>query len=114
MILLGGKGQDGGFFKWHIGDGHVCWMHSLNHKAAALRRFKPLLDRVLVERMLPETVSEQRDVLTVWHTPDYHVVQKTKSGLMIPEKAQGKVNEAVVIAVGPGARDKVMGGGPLH
>lgn len=84
-------------------------MHSLNHKAAALRRFKPLLDRVLVERMLPETVSEQCDVLTVWHTPDYHVVQKTKSGLMIPEKAQGKVNEAVVIAVGPGARDKVMG-----
>ncbi|KAL5496369.1 hypothetical protein EMCRGX_G012636 [Ephydatia muelleri] len=54
--------------------------------AAALRRFKPLLDRVLVERMLPET--------------------KTKSGLMIPEKAQGKVNEAMVVAVGPGARDK--------
>lgn len=26
---------------------------------------------------------------------------------MIPEKAQGKVNEAVVVAVGPGARDKV-------
>ena len=26
---------------------------------------------------------------------------------MIPEKAQQKVNEAVVIAVGPGARNKV-------
>ena len=27
---------------------------------------------------------------------------------MIPEKAQGKVNQAVVIAVGPGAKDKVF------
>ena len=26
---------------------------------------------------------------------------------MIPEKAQGKVNEATVVAVGSGARDKV-------
>lgn len=26
---------------------------------------------------------------------------------MIPEKAQGKVNEAKVVAVGPGARGKV-------
>ena len=33
--------------------------------------------------------------------------QKTKSGLFIPEKAQGKVNEATVVAVGSGARDKV-------
>ena len=28
---------------------------------------------------------------------------------MIPEKAQQKVNEAVVIAVGPGAKNKVYG-----
>jgi len=27
---------------------------------------------------------------------------------MIPEKAQQKVNEAVVVAVGPGAKNKVM------
>lgn len=52
---------------------------------AALRRFKPLLDRVLVERVAAET--------------------KTKGGIMLPEKAQGKVNEAVVIAVGPGAKN---------
>ena len=33
--------------------------------------------------------------------------QKTKTGLYIPEKAQGKVNQAAVIAVGPGSKDKV-------
>ena len=37
-------------------------------------------------------------------------VQKTKSGLFIPEKAQGKVNEATVVAIGGGARDKVTVG----
>ena len=26
---------------------------------------------------------------------------------MIPEKAQGKVNQAVVVAIGPGVKDKV-------
>ena len=31
----------------------------------------------------------------------------TKSGLYIPEKAQGKVNEATVVAVGPGSKNKV-------
>ena len=34
-------------------------------------------------------------------------IQVSKGGIMIPEKAQQKVNEAVVIAVGPGARIKV-------
>ena len=29
---------------------------------------------------------------------------KTKGGLLIPEKAQSKQNEGVVVAVGPGAR----------
>lgn len=53
---------------------------------AAVKRFKPLLDRVLVLRMTPETT--------------------TKSGLVIPEKAQEKVNQATVIAVGDGARNK--------
>lgn len=43
-----------------------------------------MFDRVLVERFAPEV--------------------KTKSGLMIPEKAQGKVLEATVIAVGEGRR----------
>lgn len=43
-----------------------------------------MFDRVLVERFAAET--------------------KTKSGLMIPDKAQGKVLEATVVAVGDGAR----------
>lgn len=30
---------------------------------------------------------------------------KTKGGIMIPEKAQGKVQSATVVAVGPGARN---------
>ncbi|KAL8621292.1 10 kda heat shock protein [Nucella lapillus] len=51
--------------------------------ARALRSFLPLFDRILVERNLPEI--------------------KTKGGIMLPEKAQGKVQEAVVVAVGKGA-----------
>ncbi|KAK6060915.1 chaperonin GroS [Cooperia oncophora] len=51
-----------------------------------LKSFKPLHDRVLVERVAAET--------------------KTKCGIMLPEKAQGKVLEATVIAVGPGARNE--------
>uniref|UniRef100_A0A915PWC5 10 kDa heat shock protein, mitochondrial n=1 Tax=Setaria digitata TaxID=48799 RepID=A0A915PWC5_9BILA len=50
-----------------------------------VRAFKPLADRVLVERFAAET--------------------KTKGGIMIPDKAQGKVLEATVISTGPGGRD---------
>eukprot|EP01112_Ceratiomyxa_fruticulosa_P023717 TRINITY_DN919_c0_g1_i1.p1 TRINITY_DN919_c0_g1~~TRINITY_DN919_c0_g1_i1.p1 ORF type:complete len:103 (+),score=25.08 TRINITY_DN919_c0_g1_i1:225-533(+) len=50
------------------------------------RKFIPLLDRVLVERIQPQ-------------------VQKTLSGIVLPESASGpKINEARVIAVGPGIR----------
>jgi len=52
--------------------------------ADSLKKFGPLFDRVLVERFAPELT--------------------TKGGIMIPEKAQGKVLEATVLAVGPGAR----------
>ncbi|XP_009959012.1 PREDICTED: 10 kDa heat shock protein, mitochondrial, partial [Leptosomus discolor] len=52
----------------------------------AFRKFLPLFDRVLVERCAAETV--------------------TKGGIMIPEKAQGKVLQATVVAVGSGARGK--------
>lgn len=52
--------------------------------SGALKKFLPLFDRVLVQRMAKETT--------------------TKGGIMIPEKAQGKVLEATVVAVGPGAR----------
>lgn len=51
---------------------------------SAFKRFLPLFDRVLVERLLPEV--------------------KTKGGIMIPEKSQGKVVQATVVACGPGAR----------
>ena len=33
--------------------------------------------------------------------------EKTKAGILLPEKAQGAVNEAVVIAVGPGIKNKL-------
>jgi len=50
--------------------------------SAAVKRFLPLFDRVLVERFAPEV--------------------KTKGGIILPEKAQGKVLDATVISVGPG------------
>ncbi|KAK6166307.1 hypothetical protein SNE40_023035 [Patella caerulea] len=53
--------------------------------AQAFKRFMPMFDRVLVERFVPEL--------------------KTKGGIMIPEKAQGKISEATVVAVGAGARN---------
>ena len=46
-----------------------------------------MFDRVLVERLAAES--------------------KTKAGLLIPEKAQAKVLEATVVAVGNGARNEV-------
>ena len=49
-----------------------------------LKSFQPLGDRVLVERFAAEL--------------------KSKGGIMLPEKSQGKVLEATVIAAGPGAR----------
>lgn len=51
-----------------------------------LKSFTPLFDRVLVERFAPEV--------------------KTKGGIMLPEKSQGKVLEATVISVGSGARSE--------
>lgn len=47
-----------------------------------------MFDRVLVERLAAETV--------------------TKGGIMIPEKSQGKVLQATVVAVGPGTATKVF------
>jgi len=52
--------------------------------SGAMKKLIPLFDRVLVQRALAET--------------------KTKGGVLIPEKAQGKVLEATVVAVGPGSR----------
>ncbi|KAJ8352892.1 hypothetical protein SKAU_G00243680 [Synaphobranchus kaupii] len=52
----------------------------------AFRKFLPLFDRVLVERLAAETIS--------------------RGGIMLPEKSQGKVLQATVVAVGPGATNK--------
>ncbi|XP_036396269.1 10 kDa heat shock protein, mitochondrial-like isoform X2 [Megalops cyprinoides] len=52
----------------------------------AFRKFLPLFDRVLVERLAAEMV--------------------TKGGIMLPEKSQGKVLQATVMAVGPGSVNK--------
>ncbi|XP_061089659.1 10 kDa heat shock protein, mitochondrial [Conger conger] len=52
----------------------------------AFRKFLPLFDRVLVERLAAETV--------------------TRGGIMLPEKSQGKVLQATVVAVGPGTTNK--------
>uniref|UniRef100_A0A8W8MC84 10 kDa heat shock protein, mitochondrial n=2 Tax=Magallana gigas TaxID=29159 RepID=A0A8W8MC84_MAGGI len=54
--------------------------------ASAIKRFLPLFDRVLVERFAPEL--------------------KTKGGIMLPEKSQGKILQATVVATGKGARDQ--------
>merc|ERR1712107_536741 len=51
--------------------------------SAVAKRIVPLFDRVLIQRAAAET--------------------KTKGGLLIPEKAQSKQNEGVVVAVGPEA-----------
>ncbi|KAI8054042.1 10 kDa heat shock protein-like protein [Syncephalis plumigaleata] len=50
------------------------------------RKVIPLLDRVLIQRV--------------------KAVEKTKAGILIPEKAQETLPEGTVVAVGPGAFDK--------
>ncbi|KAF2869965.1 chaperonin 10-like protein [Massariosphaeria phaeospora] len=52
----------------------------------SIRSIAPLLDRILVQRMKPEA--------------------KTAGGLFLPESAVKELNEAKVLAVGPGAVDK--------
>ncbi|XP_075036078.1 10 kDa heat shock protein, mitochondrial [Mixophyes fleayi] len=54
--------------------------------AKAFKNFLPLFDRVLVERLAQEMV--------------------TKGGIMLPDKSQGKVLQATVVAVGEGSKGK--------
>jgi len=49
------------------------------------KRLIPLFDRVVVEKA--------------------EAIKQTKGGLYIPEKAQGKVLQGTIVAVGPGARN---------
>lgn len=59
----------------------------LQSLAAAAKRLIPMFDRVLVLRA--------------------EAVTKTKGGIVIPEKSQGKVLHGTVVAVGPGSRNSV-------
>ncbi|KAK5153785.1 10 kDa heat shock protein [Oleoguttula sp. CCFEE 6159] len=52
----------------------------------SIKSLAPLLDRVLVQRIKAET--------------------KTAGGIFLPESAVKELNEAKVLAVGPGAMDK--------
>lgn len=51
---------------------------------SAIKRILPLMDRVIVERLTVQT--------------------KSSGGVLLPEKAQTKINEGLVVAVGPGGR----------
>jgi len=53
------------------------------------RKLLPLFDRVLIRRVLPQN--------------------KTAGGLLLPEAAQTKLNEGVVVAVGSGSRHPQTG-----
>ncbi|TMW40182.1 hypothetical protein DOY81_014739, partial [Sarcophaga bullata] len=57
--------------------------------ANAVKRIIPMLDRILVQRA--ETLTT------------------TKGGIVLPEKAQGKMMHGTVVAVGPGARNPQTG-----
>lgn len=59
----------------------------MTFQAAAVKRLLPLFDRVLIKKA---------EALT-----------KTKGGIVIPEKAQAKVLQGTVVAVGPGSRNQV-------
>ncbi|EMG49976.1 10 kDa heat shock protein, mitochondrial [Candida maltosa Xu316] len=61
-------------------------MSSIIRSAKSL---KPLFDRVLVQRVKPAT--------------------KTSTGIYIPEKNQEKLNQATVVAVGPGITNTTTG-----
>lgn len=53
------------------------------------RKLLPLFDRILIRRVLPQT--------------------RTAGGLLLPESSQTKLNEGVVVAVGPGNRNPQTG-----
>ncbi|XP_078050125.1 10 kDa heat shock protein, mitochondrial [Augochlora pura] len=54
--------------------------------ASAIKRLVPLFDRVLIQRA--------------------EAVTKTKGGIVLPEKAQAKVLQGTVVAIGPGQRNE--------
>lgn len=64
----------------------ALWRVQLSCLGQASRKFLPLFGRVLAERSTAETV--------------------TKRGIMLPEKPQGKVLQAKVVAVGSRSRGR--------
>ena len=60
--------------------------HPARRASQAARRLIPLLDRVLVKRI--------------------EAPSKSIGGVLLPESAQSKLNEGIVLSVGPGKRDK--------
>lgn len=56
-------------------------------QALAAKKLLPLFDRILIRRA--------------------EAITRTKGGIVIPEKAQAKVLQGEVIAVGPGMRNNV-------
>ncbi|XP_033338941.2 10 kDa heat shock protein, mitochondrial [Megalopta genalis] len=53
---------------------------------SVIKRLVPLFDRVLIQRA--------------------EAVTKTKGGIVLPEKAQAKVLQGTVVAIGPGQRNE--------
>ncbi|CAH0389654.1 unnamed protein product [Bemisia tabaci] len=68
--------------------------HATCSALAAAKKLKPLFDRVLIQKV--------------------EAVTKTKGGIVIPEKAVGKVLEGTVVAVGNGQRNNNGEIVPLH
>jgi chaperonin GroES len=58
----------------------------LSHKRKKAMKFRPLHDRVVVQRVDAE--------------------EKTKGGIIIPDTAKEKPQEGKIVAVGPGGRDE--------
>ena len=56
--------------------------HRLCEMANLIGKFKPLFDRVLVQKLVAETT--------------------TRGGILLPEKSVGKMLQATVVAVGDG------------
>merc|ERR1712194_324411 len=61
--------------------------------SAAVKRFRPLMDRILVQTFKPQA--------------------KTAGGVYLPEAAKSSINQAKVIAVGSGRYDPQNPGTPI-
>eukprot|EP00834_Sanchytrium_tribonematis_P007869 NODE_789_length_3873_cov_0.228405.p7 type:complete len:118 gc:universal NODE_789_length_3873_cov_0.228405:1318-965(-) len=64
----------------------VILLEIMSVASTAAKKIVPLLDRILVQRIKPQ--------------------EKTKSGILIPEKAQEALNRGEVLACGPGMMNK--------